>query len=151
MAKKYDMLQTSKMSAEYDGSLIIGDCVAQTDLENGRLAVVDEVNKTVSYAIDETKEVVLVAGVEKLYNDEGLTEYINPKDDMVRVLRMPQGDKFITTAFTGLIKGDKAVAGADGKFVKCTDESTAVKVFEVLEVTTLYFDRTPAIKVKVVK
>ena len=161
--KVFDMVETSMMSAEYDGSLVVGDCIAQENLENGRLAVVDEVKKTIRYAQDATEEVLLLAGVEKLYNDEGLTSYCAEKGKPAIGLRMKKGNRFKTTAvaddlknesgkITGLKKGDLVTAGKEGKFVKLEfEEGTETFIAEVLDITVMYHDLTPAIKVRVKK
>lgn len=164
MAKLYDIVETSKMSAEYDGSLIVGDCGARQPLENGRLVVADEVGKVADYPADITDKVLLNASVEKMYEEfRGLTEFRVEQDDMPRLEGFRVGDKFKTTAidysgdratFDAIVVGDKVVTHVeDGKFTVLLQATVTTSSFvaDVIEKTYLGFEKYPAIKVKVTK
>lgn len=161
MNKIFDMVETSKISAEYNGSLIVADCKAKTVLENGRFAVADLVKKVAEYGTDAKADVYLIDGVEKLYNDEGLTSFCNAADKEVRLIKLLQGDIIITTALdeamlekktgkiTGVKAGDKVVVTKDGRLTKSMDVKDAKFFATVLEVTSLYYGSVPAIKIVV--
>jgi hypothetical protein len=166
MAKLYDIVDTSKMSCEYDGSLINVECVASTALENGRALVVDYVNKTCAYPTDITKPMVLHANIEKMYKESlGLTEYRTEAGEYVRFVQERVTDEFTTsgidysagtgnrTDYASIVVGDQVVVHAgDGKFTcqaRGTSTTSSLKGI-VLEKTTVGYDRLPAIVVKVV-
>jgi tetrahydrodipicolinate N-succinyltransferase len=151
MTKKYDIVNTSKMSAEYDGSLIFTEYDANGALENGRLCAI--VSDKAQYAVTEDAKVYLHASVEKMYDTIlGLTEFRVEDGSKVRLFGMRAGDEFATTAFDGVaVKGDKVIVGANGTLVKGTPVGTENFIAEVLAVTTLGYDKTSAIKVRVIK
>lgn len=152
MAKIYDIVETSQMSMENDGALINVQGVAKTDLENGRLVTIKD--GKVEYAKESDTEILLHASVEKMADTSlGLTEFIAKKDKKVRVLRMRKGDLFKTTAIEGVVAVKETVTvGANGQFKKLAlVAGTENFVGEVMEVGTLGFDRTKAIKIKVLK
>lgn len=117
MAKVHDIVETSLMSMEYNGALIDVLGTAATDLDNGRLVVRD--SGTYKYPTDSTAtELFLVTTPEKTYENVGLTEFYNKKDKKVRVVRIPVGDKFGTTAFTATpAVGDVLMVDNKGQLV----------------------------------
>ena len=117
MTKGHDIVETSLMSMEYNGSLIDVEKTAKTDLDNGRLVVRD--GNTYKYPTDSTAtELFLVTTPEKTYENVGLTEFYNKKDRKVRVVRVPVGDKFGTTAFVGTVAvGDVLMVDNQGQLV----------------------------------
>jgi hypothetical protein len=154
MAKLYDIVNTSKMSMEYDGSLIDVTKRAKTALENGRLVAIDA-DGTIRYAITGDSKVYLHASVEKMYDTTlGLTNFRAEANDLVRILGMRAGDTFATTAFTGtLVKGDQVILGTNGVLVKGTPTGTEnfIGVVDKVLVLGLGYDKIPAVSIKVVK
>lgn len=115
MAKIHDIVETSKMSMEYNGALIDVERSAKTDLDNGRLVVRD--GATYKYPIDATAtELFLVTTPEKTYTNVGLTEFYNKLGKKVRAVRVMLGDKFGTTAATGAV-GDVLMVDNAGKLI----------------------------------
>jgi hypothetical protein len=154
MAKLYDIVETSKMSAEYDGSLIFNTYRATNALENGRLIAFDVATGKARYAVSGDAKVYLHTSVEVMADTIfGLTKFRKEADEFVRGFGMRSGDEFSTTAFVaGAVKGDKVVLGADGKLEKSATPSGSENfIAEVLEVTSLGYDRIPAINVRVIK
>ena len=159
MAKLYDIVETSKMALEYDGSLLDVEGTAGANLENGRLGVKDA-SGVVAYATATTTEgVKLIMNVERMgKTTNGLTEFRILAGEKVRLGGMRAGDIFRTTAFNAsdaLKAGDTVVNGADGKFVKGT-AGTQAFIGKVLGLGTLGyfsagfgFEAIPAIKVEV--
>lgn len=158
MAKLYDIVETSKMALEYDGSLLDVEGTAGADLENGRLGVKDVTTGIVTYASATTTEgVKLIMNVERMAKTtNGLTEFRILKDEKVRLGGMRAGDIFRTTAFVGSpAVGNIVNNGADGKFVVGTATDKAF-VGTVLALGTLGyfsagfgFEAIPAIKIQV--
>ena len=155
--KKYDIVETSKMAMEYDGSLIDVEKTAKTDLENGRVAVVK--GKEVEYAAKGEKgEVFLINSVERMADTtKGLTEFINLAGEKVRITRFRNGDIFKTTAFTGTVaEGDYVLVDANGTFKKGTPTDEKIK-FVVNSINcklgfssvSFGFDGIPAIELKI--
>lgn len=114
---KHDVVETSKMSAEYNGALIDVTRGAETDLDNGRLVVRNGDNY--EYPADATAtDLFLVTTPEKTYEDVGLTEFFNKAGKKIRVFKVVPEDEFGTTAFEGdFDKGDIAMVNAEGKLV----------------------------------
>lgn len=152
MAKIYDIVNTSKMSCEYDGSLIFVQNRAKGALENGRLCAID-VDGTVRYAKDTDAKVYLHASVETMADTTlGLTAFRKEDGELVRLIGMRAGDEFATTAFSGAVVGDKVILDTDGKLKKATTiAGTENFVAEVVKVSTLGYDRTASIEVRVIK
>jgi hypothetical protein len=152
MAKVYDIVNTSKMSLEYDGSKIFVTRRSKTALENGRLVAVDA-DGTVRYAVTGDAKVYLHASVEVMADTKlGLTEFRKEQGELVRYVGMEVGDIFGTTAFTGtIVKGDKVILGTAGVLAKATPAGTENFIAEVEEVKTLGYDKIPALSVRVIK
>lgn len=152
MAKLYDIVNTSKMSMEFDGSLIDVEHKGAVALENGRLVALDT-DGTVKYGETTDAKLYLHASVEVIAETfKGLTEFRKEVGEYVRILGMRAGDIFATTAFDGVaVKGDKVIVGTNGILAKGTPAGTENFIAEVLEVTTLGFDKIPAISVRVIK
>lgn len=123
MAKIHDIVETSKMSMEYDGSLIDVTHRAKKDLDNGRLVVLGA-DGTYDYAgVGEKGEIKLIASVEQMADlTKGLTEFYNLEGNLVRTLTFRNGDMYKTSAFTGegLAKGDELIPDANGILKKGT-------------------------------
>lgn len=155
MAKLYDIVETSKMSAEYDGSKIFNTYRANGALENGRLIAFDNSTGKASYAVTGSAKVYLHASVEVMADTVfGLTKFRKEDAELVRGLAMEAGDEFATTAYTGtLVKGDKVILEtATGKLVKSASPvGTENFIAEVIEIETLGYDRIPAVGVRVIK
>lgn len=156
MAKLYDIVETSKMSAEYDGSKIFNTYRANGALENGRLIAVDDSTGKASYAVTASTKVYLHASVEVMADTvNGLTKFRKDDGQLVRLLNMQNGDEFATTAFVaGAVKGDTVILEtATGNLVKAGTAPTGTENFigEVLDVVTLGYDRIPALSVRVIK
>jgi hypothetical protein len=161
MAKLYDIVETSKMAMEYDGSLINVEYRANGALENGRLVAIE--NGKVRYAKTTDTKVYLHASVEKMYEEfRGLTEFRIEDGQLCRIVGFRVGDEFKTSAVTGtLVKGDKVILeDATGKYVKsATPAGTENFIAEVIEVGKLGFDSysynvlnsAPAYVLKVIK
>lgn len=160
MAKLYDIVETSKMASEYDGSLINVEGVAKTDLENGRLVAVDA-DGTIRYAVAGDAEVFLHASVEVMADTtKGLTEFKKLQGEKVRKIRFRKGDVFKTTAIDGtIVAGDTVKLSTNGTFVKVASPAgTENFLATVKEVGSLGFysfsygfDKIPAIKLEVTK
>lgn len=160
MAKIHDIVETSKMSMEYDGSLIDVTHRAKKDLDNGRLVVLGA-DGTYDYAgVGEKGEVKLLASVEQMADlTKGLTEFYNSKDALIRALTFRNGDMYKTSAFTGegLAKGDELIPDANGILKKGTTvEGSKIKFFvEDAEANLGFvsysygFDYIPAIMVRI--
>ncbi|HKM45893.1 MAG TPA: hypothetical protein VJY12_10610 [Dysgonamonadaceae bacterium] len=115
MVLKHDVVETSKMSMEYDGSLIDTERNAATDLDNGRLAVRD--GATYKYPAAKTAtELFLITTPEKTYTNVGLNEFYNKEGKKVRAVRVMLGDQFGTTAATGDV-GDILMVDTQGKLI----------------------------------
>jgi hypothetical protein len=144
MAKLYDIVETSKMAMEYDGSLINVEYRANGALENGRLVAIE--NGKVRYAKSTDTKVYLHCSVEKMYEEfRGLTEFRKEDGQFVRIAGFRIGDEFKTTAVSGtLAKGDKVViddTDSAGKYKKAgTLAGTENFVAEVVELGKLGFD-----------
>jgi hypothetical protein len=165
-SKGYDIVETSKMAMEYDGSLINVECVADGALENGRLVAIDGTSGKVRYATPSDAIVFLHASVEKMYDTTlGLGDFRAEDGDYVRILRMRAGDQFATTAFNGTVaKGDLVMVddsvGHVAEFVvNGTDIATALHTFKVIDATyklgfgasSLGFTAQPALILEVIK
>ncbi len=104
MVKKHDIVETSKMSMEYNGALIDVERTAKTELDNGRLVVRD--GNTYAYPTADSDELFLVHTPEKLYENLPLTEFYNKEGKKIRASRVMLGDQFGTTAFDGEVAVD---------------------------------------------
>lgn len=160
MAKGYTIVETSKMSASYNGALIDVEHRANGALENGRLVAIED--GKVRYAKTTDAKVYLHASVEKLYDTTlGLGDFRAEDGELVRIMGMLPLDEFKTSAFTGnLQKGDKVVLENNtGKLVKKEDITGDENfIAEVIEVSRLGFralslgiDNQPAVTVRVIK
>lgn len=130
MVKVHDVVETSKMSMEYNGALIDVERTAKTDLDNGRLVVRD--GGTYKYPADETAdELFLVTTPEKTYENVGLTEFYNKKDKKIRTVRVMLGDIFGTTAVGKVVKDDVLMVNSEGKLVANTTGAIEFKVVDV--------------------
>jgi hypothetical protein len=163
MAKLYDMVETSKMALEYDGSLINVEYKANGALENGRLVAIE--NGKVRYAKTTDTKVYLHFSVEKMYEEwRGLTEFRVEDGQYVRIGGFRTGDEYKTTAFNGtLAVGDKVIiddTASAGKLIKAgVLAGTENFVGEVIQVGKLGFDSysynilnsAPAVVIRVIK
>ena len=115
--RKHDVVETSKMSAEYNGALIDVTRSTATDLDNGRLVVRD--GDGYKYPTDATAtELFLVTTPEKTYENVGLGDFFNKAGKKIRVFKVMPEDEFGTTAFDGEVaKGDILMVNAEGKLV----------------------------------
>lgn len=130
MIKVHDVVETSKMSMEYNGALIDVEGTAATDLDNGRLVVKD--GTTYKYPTDATStELFLVTTPEKTYENVGLTEFYNKAGKKVRVARVMVGDKFGTTAVGSVSKGDILMVDSNGALVANVAGAVEFKVVEL--------------------
>lgn len=150
---KHDIVETSKMSATTDLSLIDVEHRASADLDNGR-AVVINASGTVEYATETSSYVGLLCTVEKMYREDlGLKAFYNANGDLVRIMYFHVGDEFATTAYTSLVKGDLVEIGTNGTFIKQPGTPTVGGTFlgEVVEVKPygLGYDYTNAVVIKV--
>lgn len=128
MSVKHDVVETSKMSMEYNGALIDVERKAAVDLDNGRLVVRD--GDTYKYPTAKTAdELFLVTTPEKTYTNVGLDEFYNKQGKKVRAVRVMLGDKFGTTAATGEV-GDKLIVNTSGELVVGVDGAIEFKVVE---------------------
>lgn len=133
MIKVHDVVETSKMSMEYNGALIDVERTAKTDLDNGRLVVRDGL--TYKYPVDKTAaELFLVTTPEKTYENVGLTEFYNKAGKKVRAVRVMIGDQFGTTAVGTVAKDDVLMVDNTGKLVA---NVTGTVEFKVVEVRTI--------------
>lgn len=129
MAKIHDIVETSKMSMEYDGSLIDVERSAKTDLDNGRLAIRDGADY--KYPVDATATALfLITTPEKTYTNVGLTEFYNKLGKKVRAVRVMLGDKFATTAATGAV-GDVLMVDNAGKLIANVAGAIQFTVIEI--------------------
>lgn len=155
MAKLYDIVETSKMSAEYDGSKIFNTYRADGALENGRLVAIDGTSGKIRYAVDGDEKVYLHTSVEVMPDTTlGLTSFRKEDGALVRMFGMEAGDEFATTAVAGtIVKGDKVVVEtATGKVEKsATPAGTENFIAEVIAVKTLGYDLTNALVLRVIK
>jgi hypothetical protein len=163
MSKGYTIVETSKMSLEYDGSLINVEKQASTALENGRLVAIDATNGNVRYAKTADSKVYLLFNVEKMYDETlGLGDFRVEAGDYCRIGGFRAGDEFKTSAISGtLVKGDKVILETDtGKLIKsATPAGTENFIAEVIEVGSLGFqsvsfglnDNQTAVVVRVIK
>lgn len=132
--KVHDVVETSKMSMEYNGALIDVERSAKTDLDNGRLVVRD--GDTYTYPTDATAtELFLVTTPEKTYENVGLTEFYNKKDKKIRAVRVMLGDQFGTTAVGSVAKDDILMVDNAGKLIENVDGVIQFKVVEVRPVS----------------
>lgn len=100
MAKIHDVVETSKMSMEYDGSLIDVERSAAADIDNGRLVVRD--GATYKYAVSEAAtRLWLTTTPEKTYSVANMTEFYNKSGKKLRAVEVMLGDQFGTTAIVG--------------------------------------------------
>lgn len=131
--KKHDVVETSKMSMEYDGSLIDVERGAATDLDNGRIVVRDGENYKYAAAIAD-KDLFLVTTPEKTYESVNKTEFFNKQGKKVRAVRITLGDQFGTTAVDGSVSvGDVVmVKTGTGELVDKGASAPAVE-FTVVE------------------
>ena len=128
MSVKHDVVETSKMSMEYNGALIDVERKAAVDLDNGRLVVRD--GDTYKYPTAKTAdELFLVTTPEKTYTNVGLDEFYNKQGKKVRAVRVMLGDRFGTTAATGEV-GDKLIVNTSGQLVVGEDGAIEFKVIE---------------------
>ena len=132
--KKHDIVETSKMSMEYNGALTDVERSAATDLDNGRLVIRE--GDTYKYPVGTTdEELFLVHTPEKTYENVPLTEFYNKQGKKVRVSRVMVGDIFGTTAApAGAKKADLLMTNAKGELIK--DVSGTIQ-FEVKEVRSI--------------
>ena len=132
MVKIHDIVETSKMSMEYDGSLIDVERTAKTDLDNGRLVVRD--GATYKYPAADSAELFLVTTPEKTYTNVGMTEFFNKLGKKVRAVRVMLGDQFGTTAIVGEVAVEDVlmVKVATGELVAKAD-GTPLCEFTVVE------------------
>ena len=133
MIKKHDIVETSKMSMEYNGALIDVERDAKTDLDNGRLVVRD--GDTYTYPAEDSDELFLVHTPEKMYENLPLTEFYNKQGRKLRASRIMVGDQFGTTAFEGEVAvGDiLMVKTGTGELVAKGETDTPGVEFEVVE------------------
>lgn len=153
MAKRYDVVETSKMAMENIKSLIEVEKNAGAPLENGRIITVDGNGKFVYADASTTGKVYLHASVEKMADTTlGLTEFRIEDGEKCRALGMLGEDIFCTTAFDGVAKvGDIVIIGADGVLTKTTLATTGKPFVAIVEkVRTLGYDFIPAISVRVI-
>lgn len=133
MTKLHDIVETSKMSMEYDGSLIDVERTAGVDLDNGRLVVRE--GDTYVYPTNKTAEnLFLVTTAEKTYENVGMTEFYNKKGKKVRAVRVMLGDQFGTTAVNQPSIGDKLMVNTSGELV--ANDAGAVE-FEVVDISSI--------------
>lgn len=132
--KKHDIVETSKMSMEYNGALTDVERSAATDLDNGRLVIRE--GDTYKYPVGTTdEELFLVHTPEKTYENVPLTEFYNKQGKKVRVSRVMVGDIFGTTAApAGAKKDDLLMTNAKGELIK---DVSGVIQFEVKEVRSI--------------
>ena len=128
--KKHDIVETSKMSMEYNGALIDVERTAAVDLDNGRLVVRD--GDTYKYPADATvTELFLVHTPEKTYENVPLTEFYNKEGKKIRVSRIMIGDIFGTTSAVGAKKDDLLMVDSAGKLIKNVAGVVEFKVKEI--------------------
>lgn len=126
MAIKHDVVETSKMSMEYNGALIDVERTAATDLDNGRVVVRD--GDTYKYPTNKNaEELFLVTTPEKVYENVGLDEFYNKAGRKVRAVRIMVGDQFGTTAAEGDV-GDVLMTNTSGKLVANDEGAIEFKV-----------------------
>lgn len=126
MVLKHDVVETSKMSMEWDGSLIDTERNAATDLDNGRLVIRD--GGTYKYPVAKTAtELFLVTTPEKTYTNVGLDEFYNKEGKKIRAVRVMLGDKFGTTAATGEV-GETLIVNTGGELVVGIDGAIEFEV-----------------------
>lgn len=132
VVKIHDIVETSKMSMEYNGALIDVLRSAKTDLDNGRLVVRD--GNGYKYPADTAAtDLFLVTTPEKTYENVSLTEFYNKAGKKIRAVRVMLGDIFGTTAFEGeLAIGDKVMVKANTGELVASELEPAVE-FEVVE------------------
>lgn len=166
MAKKYDICETSRMRASQNRAMIDVESSAKTDLQNGRLTVINAEGK-IEYAKTGDKLVRLHASVEKMYQPNSpLTDFIVKQGDKARSFLIELADRFKTTAIDSASKsniavGDLAIIGTEGQLkvvASSTDVTAETFVAKVVEVGTLGlisasfgFEGFKAIKVEVIK
>lgn len=132
MTKLHDIVETSKMSMEYNGALIDVLRSAKTDLDNGRLAIRDGNDYKYPTAIT-ADELFLITTPEKTYENVSMTEFYNKAGKKVRAVRVMLGDIFGTTAFEGnLAVGDAVMLKANTGELTAKAGEPAVE-FEVVE------------------
>lgn len=127
MMSRHDIVETNKMSMEYDGSLIDVRRAALTDLDNGRLVVRD--GEGYKYPADNTaEELFLVTTPEVVYTNAGLHEFYNPAGKKIRAVRVMLGDIFSTTATDAkdFKKDDVLAVNSAGKLTKTVEEAAVL-------------------------
>lgn len=133
MAKIHDVVETSKMSMEYDGSLIDVERSAAADIDNGRLVVRD--GATYKYAVSEAAaRLWLTTAPEKTYSVANMTEFYNKSGKKLRAVEVMLGDQFGTTAIVGSLSvGDVVmVKGTTGELMAKGVATPAIE-FTVVE------------------
>lgn len=138
MAIQHDIVRSDKMAMESVKSLTNVECEASTDLDNGRLVVVE--NGKVRYAKAGEEGVArLHHSVEKMYDESlGLAYFYVEKGEMVRHSEMLKNDEFSTTAIKGeCAVGDILKCDANGEFTKDTVKDTGR--WEVIDFVNLGF------------
>ena len=133
MVKIHDVVETSKMSMEYNGALIDVERGAATNLDNGRLVIRDGANYKYAAALTDA-DLFLVTTPEKTYENVNMTEFFNKQGKKIRAVRVMLGDQFGTTAISGaLAVGDIAnVNIATGELIKKAAGAPAIE-FTVVE------------------
>lgn len=166
MPKVHDIVETSRMTAETVNAMVYGTCVAQADMDNGRFIVANEALATAIYPVDLTTPVQLHASVDRIGDIVyGQTDFYVTSGTKVRAMAFQKGDVFATTAID--YSGDRTTYGAialgDTAFVHINDGKVSVNnsatailattafVGTVIEKKTLGYDRTPAIRIKIVR
>lgn len=158
MANTYGIVRIDRISGTPDGRL-----KANVDLENGVLAVQDEVNKVVKLPSAVTDKMVLVASVAQQYNSFNEGDFINKANSNLkpRTYQLERGDIFTTTAiaytggtspranFAAINVGDKGHSYAGKPAFFAAEDATATVTLEVIAKTKLNGD--DAVQVKVVK
>lgn len=133
--KKHDIVETSKMSMEYNGALIDVERTAKADLDNGRLVVRD--GNAYTYPSADSGELFLVTTPEKTYENLGMTEFYNKKDKKVRAVRVMLGDQFGTTAIVGEVAVGDVLMVKTGTGELVAKALTPICEFTVIEKRTI--------------
>ena len=146
------IVNTDKMSAEYNGALIEGTLKAKVAMDNGMLVERDGVTGDFKFATDKSVEdLYLVTTPEKLYEGSTLGGFTNAAGKVIRAFKLVDGDEFSTNAnadVAALSVGDKLMAGAANGMFIASDASEAVS-FTVIEKKNI--GATPVVTLRVSK
>lgn len=130
---RYGQVELNRCAFLRDGA-IESQCEAATDLENGRIVVVDKLNRKVYDATDESApKTNIIYGInytaERIYNQftPGRKNFFVKKGECPRVGILSTGDIFTTDAYL-LHEGDFAKLPKDVKLLAITKDEDGIDI-----------------------